>query len=857
MGRARGRDAELAAVLDALGRGEHVVLTGEPGIGKSLLWRESLAGVDSRRVLRVVATSTTQPIPLGALAPVLRPRTRPGALDPLDRLVAAIDALRSEPDPPLLAVDDAHLLDDLSAAALVQVAVEGLATLLATVRDGAPAPDAVRRLQKDELAVVVPLAPLDARGVAAMVEDITGRPVEQRTHSRLHDASRGNPLFLRELVLAGLAQGAFADVGGVLAWTGELAAGPTLSEVIAARLAALDPAVRECAEAVAIAGTVPAAILERVSSPLVVAAALRAGAVRTRVENGRAVIEPGHPLYTPVLLAATSTQRSSEVLDALVDAAMARRPRDSADEVRIASWLVARADRAHPELLLAAARRAFDATDVHLAERLAVAAVDAGAGPEAEVLLHRVGAVLGRGAPAPAATAGTDENTLVQEAMAGADAFFFGFGSAGDALRGVERALGSVDDTRRREELSGVALSVRLHSGDCATDVAAEGLRLIEAATHPAGVLRAALAAGPALAVAGRPGDAVEVLRRGRAAIPDAGVAAFLGDQVCFTLAQALVLQGDLATAEEQAACGHADAIAADDMPSIIGWAIVTGQIDLWRGRPRSAARRFGEALAIMGDIDLVGYRARCLADASHALAWAGELDAGVSPPQVPAPGSNGAFFAPLVLVSLAERSAALGNLAGAEALAAEAAERAETSGQPLVAALALHVAQRVRPSKKTAARARVLLAGVQGDLGALLADSAAALCSGDGVAMEACASRWIDSGAVALGAELLARASTAFGTTGAYAAARRCRAAALDAGARAEAPPPLAHLPASGIELTAREREVATLAGKGLTNAEIADSLGLSVRTVHTHLQVTYRKLGMNRRERLADLLG
>ena len=846
----------MAAVLDALGRGEHVVLTGEAGIGKSLLWRESLAGVDSRRVLRVVATSTTQPIPLGALAPVLRPRSGADALDPLERLVAAIDALRSEPDPPLLAVDDAHLLDDLSAAALVHVAVEGLATLLATVRDGAPAPDAVCRLRKDELAVVVPLGPLDVAGVAAMVEDLTGRPVEQRTHARLHDACRGNPLFLRELVLAGLAQGAFRDVGGVLSWTGELTGGPTISEVIGARLNALDPSVRECAEAVAVAGTVPVAILERVCSPLVVAAALRAGAVRTRVENGRAVIEPGHPLYAPVLLATTPTGRFSGVLDALVDAAMARGPRDRADEVRIASWLVARADRSHPELLLAAARRAFDATDVHLAERLALAAADAGAGPGAELLLHRVGAVLGRGTPAPAAAVGVDETTPVQEAMAGADAFFFGFGSAEDALRAIDRARGVVREGRAREELDGVRLSVRLHSGERALDVAGEGLRLLVAATHPAGVLRAALATGPALAVAGRPDDAVRALQHAKVAIPDAGVAPFLGDQICFTLAQALVLSGDLTAAEELARSGHTAALAADDKPGMIGWAIVSGQVDLWRGRPRSAARRFGEAMAIMGELDLVGYRARCLADASHALAWAGELDGGAAPPQVPEPGSNGAFFSPLVLVSLAERSAALGNLAEAEALAAAAAARAEGCGQPLVAALALHVSQRVRPSKRAAARVRLLMSDVQGTLGPLLADSAAALCSGDGAAMEAVASRWREKGVVSLAAEVLARASAAFDATGAHAAARRCRAGSLEVAACAEVPPPLAYMPVEGIDLTSREREVATLASKGLTNAEIAETLGVSVRTVHTHLQVTYRKLGMNKRERLADML-
>ena len=56
--------------------------------------------------------------------------------------------------------------------------------------------------------------------------------------------------------------------------------------------------------------------------------------------------------------------------------------------------------------------------------------------------------------------------------------------------------------------------------------------------------------------------------------------------------------------------------------------------------------------------------------------------------------------------------------------------------------------------------------------------------------------------------------------------------------------------------ELTAREREVATLAAAGLTSREIAGRLVVSVRTVDNHLQRAYRKLGVTRREELADLL-
>ena len=49
--------------------------------------------------------------------------------------------------------------------------------------------------------------------------------------------------------------------------------------------------------------------------------------------------------------------------------------------------------------------------------------------------------------------------------------------------------------------------------------------------------------------------------------------------------------------------------------------------------------------------------------------------------------------------------------------------------------------------------------------------------------------------------------------------------------------------------ELTARESEVLQLVASGLTDAEIAERLVLSVRTVHAHLRSVYRKLGVNSR--------
>ena len=53
-------------------------------------------------------------------------------------------------------------------------------------------------------------------------------------------------------------------------------------------------------------------------------------------------------------------------------------------------------------------------------------------------------------------------------------------------------------------------------------------------------------------------------------------------------------------------------------------------------------------------------------------------------------------------------------------------------------------------------------------------------------------------------------------------------------------------------VELTPREAQLVDLAARGLTNAEIADRLVLSVRTVESHIYRAMQKLGVNDRREL-----
>ncbi|OEV09632.1 helix-turn-helix transcriptional regulator [Streptomyces nanshensis] len=61
---------------------------------------------------------------------------------------------------------------------------------------------------------------------------------------------------------------------------------------------------------------------------------------------------------------------------------------------------------------------------------------------------------------------------------------------------------------------------------------------------------------------------------------------------------------------------------------------------------------------------------------------------------------------------------------------------------------------------------------------------------------------------------------------------------------------------PSQNNALTRSERKVVSLAGEGLTNQEIAKTLGVSLRAVEKHLTNSYRKIGVSGRAELAKVL-
>ena len=215
-----GRDLEFAFIeafsarLVEVARG--VVVRGEPGIGKSALWREGVAFLRGagHRVLICRPAEEEMSLAAGGLADLLEGTSDdPAALraidDPLVRGRMVLETLRAlaREGPVVVAIDDAQWLDSVSARA-IRYALRRLdlepVGLLATLRSGSEWPDALRAQSAlpPGRCDVVELGPLSLgalRRVLGGVVDAISRPAL----ARIHAASGGNPLYAIELARSG------------------------------------------------------------------------------------------------------------------------------------------------------------------------------------------------------------------------------------------------------------------------------------------------------------------------------------------------------------------------------------------------------------------------------------------------------------------------------------------------------------------------------------------------------------------------------------------------------------------------------------------------------------------------------
>jgi DNA-binding CsgD family transcriptional regulator len=209
------------------------------------------------------------------------------------------------------------------------------------------------------------------------------------------------------------------------------------------------------------------------------------------------------------------------------------------------------------------------------------------------------------------------------------------------------------------------------------------------------------------------------------------------------------------------------------------------------------------------------------------------------------------------LLQARAWAAAAAGDLPGARGQLETAADQGEDVGDLIGATSALHGLARLGRARQVASRLATLADEVDGDLVAARAEYAHALAARNSAALDKVSGDFEGMGALLYAAEASAEAAVTLRRAGKArnAAAAEQKAARLLSRCEGASTPAVGIITAR-VRLTPGELDAAVQAATGQSNKQIASDMHLSVRTVESHLQRVYEKLGVSGRHELAEAL-
>jgi DNA-binding CsgD family transcriptional regulator len=871
-----GRAQELAELERLLtdDRYRGVVLTGAAGVGKTRLAVEALALAELHGFagVRATATNTARGIPFGAMATVLPLSTRSPAVSDRAALIQRMSwALveRVAPRRPALLVDDAHLLDDATATLVQQLAASGAAFVLLTVRASEPVPDAVLNLWKDGHAERIAVEGLGTESVEEILGTVLGGPVDRGLVRRLVERTQGNVMFIRELVLGAVEDGSLRDDEGLWRQVGEIRPSERLVELVQARLSVLRPAQRAVLELLAYGEPLESEQLRVLADQESIEELERS---RTIVSEacGRALqLRLAHPLYADVVRAGTPAIRAVSIARALAKAVETacetddvRRPEDT---LRIATWHL-ECGGGSSSLMLEAAQTARWSYDFDLAARLAEAAVKRGGGFPARLLAIQVAALRGRGGEAernleqlvPDARTDSERGAV---ALTRLDNVAFSLAKIDDALRLAEHAVEEIVDPAWQDEVRARRASLLLVAPSGGPRAAVEAAAPLLDRTVGSAKVWACFTVSCSLTRIGRMHEALHWAQEGSAEHLT------LRQPIEWPLwihhysrGEALAQLGRLreagVLAVEQYETGIEERSA--EHQAFFAWQLATRVGE--QGDVRSAIQRCREARGLYEQLGRPFFVRHCLVHLSLALALAGRpeeaagtlagLDEMDLPPQLFAYSGDLLQARAWTAVAQGDIRAAWGFLQGGLALA-------NSTGDLIGQATALHGLARLGRARSVAPRLTAIAGEIEGDLSAARAAHARALARRNPDRLRDVSGSFEDMGAFLLAAEAAATEVCIRRSRGEI---RKATAAHRRANALLEACDGAVMLAVGGLgdetTLTPAELRAARRAVVGRSNRQIAEEFQLSVRTVEHQLQSAYGKLGISRRDELADVL-
>ncbi len=863
-----GREAERARIECIIGNDGHpagVLIAGDAGVGKSRLLAECLG--PERRAAWVVGNRSTRDFPLAAFtdwvpSPTLALESQAVLRETLSNFLGDLEGAR-----PIVAVDDAHLLDPLSALLVQRITLGGHARVLMTVRTVAPLPEAIAALLHNGWVERIELAPLTERQVADLLEATLGHPFESHSLRRLLTVTGGSTRFLRELVESEIAGGGLVLANNRWYWS-TLANVPTsITDLVLSRIHAAPSDLRELCDHLALYEPMELGTLSALTSGEAVDTCEAADLCRSerRPRDGSVWVRLAHPLYGEALREAMSPARKAE-LGARLTAAIVDRLDENAGDgevLRCALLCAELGDPGYVDVIIRGARVAARLYDFEVSGRLARAAVRMGAENAAHLLEAGAHFRLGRVDVAAdicrrILDTAADAGERIEARWLLACIEFWGLSDPDAGLARIGELAHDGTPPALQAFPKALESCFSFYAGEPAL-AGSQGAEVLADRAAPDGArLWAAAAVTITAGLRGRLDEARSSARIGHATIESLRGSGFLRLPVAYGEVLALGFAGELAEARRRAHALEECTRAAGGVEMSAAGSYFLGQVAWWEGDLNVAHHHLADALSeletfapgVWEDQVLCAFAPTlaCLGRTDEAKAAIDRLDA---PDRHHYPGL-GAFAA------LARAWVAA--LAGQTTRSAEhvriACGRAVALDQPVVEVAILHSATRWgAPVDRK--RLAALADRVQGPLAVAALAHAEALEVRDGRRLDEVAARWSAMGKLGSAADAAAQAALVHARADERGAAHASTSMAMEIGERTGArTPALAALVMPG-QLTSREAQIAMLGARGRTNAEIASELCISVRTVEGHLNRIYAKLGLSGRRELPRSIG
>jgi DNA-binding CsgD family transcriptional regulator len=851
-GRSKEQRLIEAAIFDSALAG--VVVCGAAGVGKSRIAREALSSAGSQgcEVRWIVGTSSARSIPLGALSSW----AESAGDDNLELVRSAIASLTSSPPGKtvVLGVDDVALLDDLSTFVVHQIIQHRAAKVVLTIRQGESIPAGVRELWDGGHLDRLDLQPLSGVETTALISATLGGPLDPEAAERLWTLTRGNPLYLRNIVEQEVADERLAMQDDYWRWLGDPVLPPSLIELVEGRIGGLPSSVSDVIDALAVGEPIELGSLTRITDPAAVEQADIRGLIALDQVGDRVEARLAHPLYGEVRrnrAAATRLRR----LRGLVAAELAAS--DDRDDMQV---VVRRATLSldsdlepDSDLLVRAASGAVWLWEFPLADRLTAAAIHAGGGADAKLIRAYALSCSGRGQEADDVLAGIQADELA-DAMYGRMAF----------LRATNQLFVLADPVRAKELIDDASRAAGQQARSCIDafltvywaamgkpQAAIESSDKFTWQELPDLVAQRVTAWALALAFgeAGRAGEA--------AAAAKAGYPVPIRSFVIITDAHlgALLLAGHIADAAAPAETIRQRQIEFQAFQSFQVGSLAVGRAALGSGRLDAAISLLTETVDDSTDFNGWGYRCRiplttALAmrgSTAEAAARLGALEKLRHP--------SWRYLDYEFAIAKAWLAAGQGAISEAIAVSLAAAETARSNGQFAPEVMCLQTATQFG-ERSCGPRLRELAAIVEGPRAGVAARFAEALHDDDGAELAAVSAEFEGMGDLIAAVDAAAHAAIAYRHKDLRGSALGCSARAEALAEQCGARTATLRKAAERLPLTDREREIVMLIGQGLSNRDIATRLTLSVRTVENHIYKAMAKTGTSNRDELAGLL-